>query len=81
MKDYKKKIGTADVDRNKSNDDTYVEKCNTTSQNEADTNSQYSNKRKKKSSLLSNKKGQFDLWNSWIIVFYAVFCNDTALIL
>ena len=48
MKDYKKKVGTADVDRSKSNDDTYVGKCNTTSQNEADTNSQYSNKRKKK---------------------------------
>ena len=32
-------------------------------------------------SLLSNKKGQFDLWNSWIIVFYAVFCNETDLIL
>ena len=51
MKDYKKKVGTADVDRSKSNDDTYVGKCNTTSQNEADTNSQYSNKRKKKSFL------------------------------
>lgn len=51
VKDYKKKVGTADVDRSKSNDDTYVEKCNTTSQNEADTNSQYSNKRKKKSFL------------------------------
>ena len=51
VKDYKKKVGTADVDRSKSNDDTYVGKCNTTSQNEADTNSQYSNKRKKKSFL------------------------------